>query len=130
MANHTEINNSFSARLLANWSETDIAYDNIDYKPITGQEWIRCTNIPSITINSALGDSVIHYGIYWIQVFTPLNIGTGRAYELADMLTALFANQQFDEIVCYTADVQRTGDEGHEWFQLNVRINYWSHERT
>lgn len=129
MANWVEINNSFSQRM-ATWTETPIAWDNMDYIPTKGQEWIRCTLLPSTSENNELGVSKIHYGIFWIQIFIPKLTGTGRAYELANMLDALFSNVQFDNIVCYASDVQRTGDEGHEWFQLNVRVNYWSHERN
>lgn len=129
MPNWTEINNSFTQRM-ATWTETDIAWDNTDYVPTTGVEWIRCTLLPSPTINSNLGTSKIHYGIFWIQIFTPENTGTGRANELAEMLDAMFSNLEFDDIVCYASDVQRTGDEGHGWFQINVRVNYWSHERN
>lgn len=128
MANFAEINNSFSQRM-STWVETPIAWDNVDYKPTDGQEWIRCTLLPSTTENNELGQSKINYGIFWIQIFVPRLTGTGRAYELADMLDALFSNVQFDDIVCYASDVQRTGDEGHDWYQLNVRVNYWSHER-
>lgn len=128
MANFSEINNSFSQRMSA-WVETPIAWDNVDYTPVEDQEWIRCTLLPSTTENNEIGTSKINYGIFWIQIFVPKLTGTGRAYELADMLDALFSNVQFDDIVCYASDVQRTGDEGHDWFQLNVRVNYWSHER-
>lgn len=129
MANWVEINNSFSQRM-ATWTETPIAWDNTDYIPTKGQEWIRCTLLPSTSENNELGTSKIHYGIFWIQIFVSKLTGTGRAYELANLLDALFSNVQFDDIVCYASDVQRTGDEGHEWFQLNVRVNYWSHERN
>lgn len=127
MPDQEAINNSFSQRMNT-WTETDIAWDNMDYVPTVGTEWIRCTLLPSLTENNELGTSKIHYGIFWIQIFTPENTGTGRAYELAEMLDAIFSNQTFDDIVCYASDVQRTGDEGHGWFQLNLRVNYWSHE--
>lgn len=129
MANFNTINNAFSKRIIAQWTATPIAWDNAIYNPSEGTEFIRCTNLPSTSINHEIGVSKINYGIYWIQIFIPKNSGTGRAYELADMLDAIFSNTQFDEITCYASDVQRTGDEGHNWFQLNFRINYYSHER-
>jgi hypothetical protein len=129
MANLSEINNAFSNRL-SSWVETPIAWDNVDYTPEEGQEWIRAVLLPSSPENNELGLSVINYGLFWIQIFVPKLIGTGRAYELATMLVDLFSNTQFDDIVCYTADVQRSGDNENNWFQLNVRIKYWSHERT
>lgn len=128
MANWEQINNSFSNRISTLWTHTSVAWDNVDYTPTRGQEWIRCTLLPSITENNELGKSVINYGIFWVQIFVPRLSGTGRAYELANLLDAMFSNVQFDDIVCYASDVRRSGETDQEWFQLNVRINYWSHE--
>jgi len=129
MAGWEGINNAFTTRLNTNWIETPIAWDNVSYDPVEGNEWIRATLIPSTTQNAALGKAKKHFGIFWLQIFVPLNGGTGRAYELAEMLDAIFSNMSFDEVVCYAADITRTGDDGNGWFQLDVRVNFWSFER-
>ena len=130
MANWSEINNAFTSRLSSNWLETPIAYDNAPYSPIPDQEWIRATLIPAYSQNAELSASTMHYGIFWRQIFVPLNKGTGRAYEIATMLDAIFSNKQFDEVVCYAAETSRTGDDGNGWYQLDLRVNFWSNERN
>lgn len=128
MANWAEINNSFTDRINTFWTHTPVAWDNVDFTPVKNEEWIRCTNLPAPSINNELGKSTINFGIFWIQVFTPRLQGTGRAYELANYLDVLFSNIEFNNIVCYASEVRRSGETAEEWFQLNVRINYWSHE--
>jgi hypothetical protein len=130
MANWNEINNSFSGRLNTNWTATDIAWDNVPYSPVEGQEWVRATLIPTLSENAALGLAKRNNGIFVIQIFTPLNEGSGRGYELAEMLDAIFGNTEFDEVVCYASDVVRIGDDDNGWYQTNLKVNFWSHERN
>jgi len=129
MATFNEINNSFTQRIASMWSTTAVAWDNVDFEPNPDQAWIRCTLISTPSENNELGLSVIHRGLFWIQIFTPLNKGTGEAYTIVDELTTLFSNVQFDGIFCHAADVQRVGDDGRGWFQVNFRVPYWSHQR-
>ena len=130
MANWDEINNALSTRLNDNWVTTPIAWDNVPYDPTPNQEWVRAAMIPTVTENAALADATRRQGIYAIQIFTPLNRGSGRAYELADMLSAIFSNQQFSNVVCYAAETTRIGDEGNGWYEVVLQINFWSQERN
>ena len=130
MANWSEINNSFTSRLNTLWAETPIAFDNVDYTPVVNTEWIRATLIPAYSENAQLAVSTMHYGIFWIQIFVPLSSGTGRAYEIATMLDAIFSNKQFNEVVCYAAETSRAGDDGNGWYRLDFRVNFWSNERN
>lgn len=128
MADWNAINNAFSQRLNTNWVTTPIAWDNVPYTPQEGQEWIRAALLPTTTENASLASSKKHFGIYAIQIFTPLNGGSGRGYELADMLSAIFANQQFGDVVCYAPETTRIGDEGNGWYEIVLKINFWSYE--
>ena len=130
MAQWKDINNAFSSRLNTNWAVTPIAWDNVPYSPVANQEWVRALLIPVDTENANLGKSTNRIGMFWLQIFTPLKEGSGRAYELADMLSAIFANQQFSDVVCYAAETTRIGDEGNGWYQVNLKINFWSYERA
>lgn len=127
MANWNEINNAFSTKLGAEWTETDIAWDNAPYEPIVGQEWIRATLIPVNTENASLSANTKYIGIYLVQIFVPLQGGSGRAYELSNIVELMFANTEFSEVVCYSAETLRTGDDGNGWYQLNVNVNFWSY---
>ena len=128
MSDWNEINNAFTERLNDNWTETPIAYDNIYYNPTPHTEWVRAYTRPATTINNELGTSVIHFGIFWIEVNCPLSQGSGRAYELCSLLEPLFSNVQFGDIVCYAAQTTRTG-ENKGWYQLELRADFWVHDR-
>ena len=130
MADWSSINNAFTNRLSTNWSTTDVAWDNVPYESTEGQEWVRAVLLPVTTENAAMGTAKKHYGIFWLQVFTPLNSGTGRGYELAEMLDGIFGNSNFDDVVCYASEITRTGDDGNGWYQTDVKVNFWSFERN
>ncbi len=128
MAKFSEIRTALESRLKTNYSTTEISWDNTSSNP-NDDGWIRATMIPATIENSALGALSKRYsGIFWIQVFTPLLKGTKAAYDIAEELEAIFSNQQFDEVVCYASEITRTGNEGKGWFQLNVKVHFWSHE--
>ena len=128
MATLSQIQHAFEKRLKDNYLSTPIAWDNVSFSPPSSGGWIRPTLLPVATKNASLGLSKRYSGIFWIQVFAPLLSGSKLAYEIAEELEVLFSNKQFDEVVCYASEITRTGNEGKGWFQLNVKVHFWSHE--
>ncbi|MCP3665748.1 MAG: hypothetical protein GY696_25175, partial [Gammaproteobacteria bacterium] len=62
MAKTSEIRNAFESRLSANYSTTDIAWDNSTFDQ-TNSSWIRAVLIPTRTENAVLGGlSKRYYG--------------------------------------------------------------------
>jgi len=124
--NFGEIVKVCEKHLSDNWSTTEIAFDNADFDVPT-DAWLRCFLRPVLTENVALGGLAKRdYASFWIQVFIPLNIGSGLAYEYAAILEALFSNIVIDGVNFYAAETHRVGDEGNGWFQLNVRAQCWA----
>jgi len=121
-----DIREACEDHLATNWSDTTIAYDNVKFD-IPTSAWIRCFLRPVSTENSSIGGlSKRNYASFWIQIFTPLNSGTGLAYDYAEKLEVLFSNITLNGIVFYAAETIRVGDEGNGWYQLNVRAECWA----
>lgn len=84
-----------------------IAYENMGYKPVTGQRYLRGTLLPAGTLNPSLGGEHSRYhGFYQVDVFIPANGGTGPSGALTKAVEVLFKRPT----------VIPSGD-------LNVRIN-------
>jgi len=124
--NFDEIRAVCENRITTNWTNTDIAFDNSNFEVPDGA-WIRCFLSPITTVNASLGGlSKRDYAAFTMQIFVPLNEGTGLAYQYAAELEELFSNISIDGVVFYTAETQRVGDEGNGWFMVTVRAQCWA----
>ena len=80
-------------------STTPISYQNRDFSPPEGSEWVRLTINPADSFRIELGTGLKHertVGIVQVQVFVPANTGDGRSTELGDMVADIFRDQQVD----------------------------------
>lgn len=124
--NFNSIREVCEKRLSDNWSNTTVSFDNANFEVPT-DAWIRCFLSPITTVNASLGGlSKRDYAAFNIQVFTPLNDGSGLAYQYAAELEELFSNISIDGVVFYTAETKRVGDEGNGWFMVTVRAQCWA----
>ena len=125
---YSDIRQICEEHLNNNWANTTIAYDNAEFDPPEPKEpWIRCSLHPIYSENSALGGLAKRdYATFWIQIFVPLNIGSGQAYEYAKELEILFSNKVINGLAFYQAETSYVGDEGNGWFQLNLKAQCWA----
>lgn len=122
-----DIQNTCTEYLSNNWSATPIAYDNVIYTPTKGQSWIRCGLRPVDSENAAIGDRCKRdSALFYIQIFTPTDVGTKEAYGYAKDLEILFSNKVINGVNFYQADTNYVGDDGLGWFQLNVLVPCWT----
>ena len=132
MANLATLRKTFDDYLISNWNRNQITWDNTSRSLTEDQEWIRPTlnleNSENVTIGGVNGHHRIRFnGSYIIQVFSSLNKGTGDIYRAVDDLNKLFNNKRLEEnILTYTCQVDRIGDEGNGWYQINVSIPFTS----
>ena len=128
MINWKTLREAFEQRLRDNYTTTEIAYDNTKFTPPT-TSWIRAVLLPVNTENAALGGLCVRQeGIFWIQIFVPLNSNTDEAYTLAAEVSLIFENVQFSGITCGAPDTVRIGDEGRGWYQVNVKVPFYYHD--
>jgi len=122
----------FEQRLNTNWTTTPIAYDNQDFTAPTNSAWVYASIQPSTSLNASLGPvKVNNTGHFLVEIFTPLNTGSGAAYNLADAMVTLLENQRSGDLFTYAATVRRVGeavrrlkDIQTEWYQINILVRY------
>lgn len=122
---------AIEARLSANWTTTDINYDNVDYKPTPETPWIKLEIATGEQIPVSLGGPGAtlyrNGGVISITVYVPLNSGARTAKSYCDTLAAIFRGQQFSSITCRGASITRIGED-NGWFLYNASIPYFRDE--
>lgn len=114
----------------SNWTATDIAWDNVDYEPSTGNEYIAIFLDPVDETPEAKNGSQNLYrivGELTIIVYTQQGTGPGRNHELADDAASLFRGKDLDTVQFRGAAVNRVGivDNGG-WYKSLVRIEFYA----
>ena len=123
---YSEIRSILETHLTANWSRTPIAYENVPFDPPEQEPWIRCILQPVHQETSSLGDLCKRtYASYWIQIFTPLNEGSGEAYNIAAELEPLFRHRQINGITFTVPTITHVGDDGNGWYMLILKAPCW-----
>jgi len=115
----SEFNTQFSAL-----SPTyDIAWENVDFTPADGEPWVRLTINEGEAFIGAIGggkNTYRHPGTVIVQVFTPTNIGYGKARSIADDVASIFRGKRISGVRFLSAPyINRVGPDG-DWYQLNV----------
>jgi hypothetical protein len=121
---------AIEARFNTNWaSTTPVKYDNVDFTPTPGENWIELQIHNGDQIPVSLGGTVNYraIGIISINVHTALNIGSQTGKNLADTAAAIFRGKTFSTITCRGAPITRLG-ESNGWFVYNVSIPYFRDE--
>ena len=72
-----------------------------------------------------LGNGYVrHEGVYLINVYVPLQKGSGRAYIIADALVELLENKYISGVFTEAATVNRVGDDGTGYYMVSVLIPF------
>ena len=123
----TDIRQAIEVRLAANWSTTDIAFDNIDYTPVANTAFIRCIidEVDTNQINMATTPCHRTIGLIHLMIMVPTGTGTATARGYADDLADIFRNASFSGIQCQSPKIRRVGDVG-EYFQYSVLTPFYT----
>lgn len=93
-------------------------------KPI----WARLADVPGLSSTPEVGNgpSVRRTGIVIVQLFVPSNKGTLAITKAADTLVQHFEYYSAPEgpFDFFEASPQVIGDDGKNWYQVNVRVPY------
>lgn len=112
-----------------------IPADAVDYpnppKPFNPEErkiWARLADIPGLssTPEVGIGPCVRQTGIVVIQLFVPSYSGTLAITRAVDTLVTQFQYYSAPEgpFDFFEASPQVVGDDGNNWYQVNVRVPY------
>ena len=123
-----DIRAAIEQRLNANWSTTDIAWDNVEYNPTANTAFIRLIVDEADTRQITLSNnSPCHraIGLIHIMIMVPTNTGTATARGYADSLADIYRNADFSDIKCLSPRIRRVGDVGeHYQYSLLIPFTY------
>ena len=124
---------SLESRFNTQWAtyttsaDVPIAWDNVEYTPVTGTTFVRFSVFPGDAYQVSLGNRPLHrvVGIIDIGIFVPQGQGTKNAKDLADIAAEIFRNWQdtTNKIRCRSPYLTQIGEE-EGWFQVNVTVPY------
>lgn len=118
---------AIEGRLKANWTTTDIAYQNVKFNPPNDAAWIRLNILNGEAGYRTINNGIRRPGVIVVQIFTPINTGTKTIKEYADTILAIFQNKTFSGITCNVASVE-TVAPSNVWQQVNVTVPFWRDE--
>jgi hypothetical protein len=106
-------------RLAAQWTDTAIDYDNVNFKPTLGTSFVRVQVEWVSTDRVSIGGRVRGSGYIDLSIFAPVNKGVQDVNKIADDLAAIFDGYHSDGLVCNVSRTVRVGQQ-EEWYQLKV----------
>lgn len=115
------------------FADAQTAYDNVAFEPSANTPWSRVTVIPSQPEVTSLGGSGYdeHNGYLQIDLFYPLNEGSGAVHAKSDAICALFkAGARFSyngENVVIRSSGRNNGRNDGGWFKVTVTVFYLAH---
>jgi hypothetical protein len=111
--------------VVGNYSSTLIKYENDEMNDSSVNEWIRVSVQNASANQVSLGsDPLYRYrGIAYFQIFVRPDIGSGRALEIADILSPLFKSKRISGILFRVPRVQKVGSY-KDWYQVNVSVEF------
>lgn len=148
----SELRQSIETLWATNWTVTPSKIDNAPFtqpgtQNIARQPWVALYIDILTSYRASLGASGAniavhrHEGLITVQVFTDLNVGTNLGWSLATQVRNIWRDQEFNlnaylggtgETVRFLQEptVEKIGDDGHGWFQFNVKARFQYDEIT
>lgn len=139
------IRQNIEQRFRDNWTgtnlNTNVRYSNVEFdlKAVSG-DWvsldIRFANNNNAEIGGNLSPvSVRRNGIIYIEIYSPVDSGTGNATTLVDEAISIYENQQFNSIQCLSANVRHDGvpniqGTDPQWYRYSVRVEFYKYDIT
>lgn len=106
----------------------DYPNNSAPFEPAGKPIWARLADVPGLSSAAevGIGPCVRRTGIIIIQLFVPSYKGTLAITMAVDTLVQHFEfysdpNGPFE---CHAASAQVVGDDGNNWYQVNVRVPY------
>ena len=125
---YSEIEEYLQTFLATAWTATPVlAFDNVPQDVTQGEAWARFTIVPADAENRTIGPNpaITKNGFAVLQVFTALNKGSREAQNIVDEYLTIMENQIFaDTLYTYAGEAIRIGDDGNNWYQLNVQVPF------
>jgi len=120
--NFTTIREAIEGRFISNWSDNNVAFENVPYKTPDEQNWARLSVQFVSNEYNGLGECREIIGLVGVQLYSPVRRGTLRQEQFADEAVNIFSGSH-DGIAYRDADVISVG-EVDGWYQLNILVEF------
>lgn len=104
-----------------------VAYANRQFTPPENGEWVRLNIVEGGSVLAGLaGPGANLYrnsGVVTVQIFVPVAVGDGTAYEIADDIAEIFRSKLVDGVRFRTPATSPAGPDG-AWYQRNVTVPF------
>ncbi len=122
---HQSVEAAVIARLAANWTMTPIIAGNEALQtPADGSSFVFIEFPVANDRPAALSKVHREDGAFRIVVSTEIGSGRAKSSDWANLIAAIFRNQHFDGVRCYTPSVSGGRDAGN-YFQRTVIVPYF-----
>lgn len=112
------------------WTETPIKWSNVHFETDALDEFVSLTivnNDSMLAVHGNVLNMYRYYDLLSIQIFVRPNVGSRRAYSLADDISNIWRTGSVDFIHFFSPSLIEMGVvEG--WFQLNLIIPFIRNE--
>lgn len=119
----SEVNSLIENRLFYNWVTTPIDYDNVEYKPVRGNSFVRLAIEWVDSQAVSIGGLSRGAGYVDVSIFAPSNTGVQLINALADEIASLYNKWAYEGLRFRVARTVRVGQQ-EEWYQLKVLIPF------
>ena len=115
----------FETHLKDNWSKTPIAYPNVPYRAKPDESYLACYLLPGQGDVISLGHSAWNRwsGIFQINVFGALNLGSKPVLEWGGELVDLFYGMDTDGLQTRTPYLEQLGQH-EQHFAVSVTVPF------
>ena len=110
-------------RLVSNWTETPIDFDNVDYNPSSGVPFVRLQIEWTSNDVISIGGRERGEGYIDLSLFIPANTGTQHVAGMADRLKLIFDKWDTGALKFKVGRKIRVGQK-EEWYQEKVLVPF------
>jgi hypothetical protein len=113
-----------------NWTYTEIAYEGVPFDDRLLDEWVRISIADAGGKQASCGIQNVMFryvGNLFVQIFIKNDKGSGRAMELADLVTPIFRSKIVNGIHYGVPEAIKVGPS-EAWFQVNVSCEFYREE--
>ncbi len=116
-------NTLIEEKLRADWIDTLIDWDNVEFNPVRGVAFIRLQTEWVGTLSISVGGRDRGAGYVNVSIFVPANTGTESATVMADQIAAIFNKWESGGLRFNVAKTRRIGQQ-EQWYRLDVEIPF------
>lgn len=131
---YNDVRTAIEARIATEMAESpayQVSYENVPFTPPNNSTWIKVrVRFGANSYGTLLGPTVgsnIQSGIVVIGIFSPIGVGTGDNFTLAERLKDLFDRKTVSQIIFNAADgpaiVETAAPEAYFQTELSIAFN-------